>query len=541
MRVSEWRQPARLAGLGTQGSVGKRKAAGLALALAGFLAALFPDACRAARPDIVWMAGGHAGAVGSVAFSPDGQTLASGSYDNTIKLWRVSDGTLLRTLTGHRDSVLSVAFSPDGQTLASGSWDRTITLWRVSDGRLLRTLTGHTYCVTSVAFSPDGETLASGSGDRTIRLWRVSDGTLLRTLTGHTSPVTSVAFSPDGQTLASGSDSTIKLWRVSDGTLLRTLTGHNDYVNSVAFSPDGQTLVSGSGHGTVRLWQVSNGALRETFDEETGPGVHSVAFSPDGSLLAWGRGDGTVVVALNPYVPDPEAPVAEITEGPVTGSVVGAAVTFGYAGTDNVTPASALQFSYRFDGGAWSAFTSATSVTRSLAHGPHTFSVRARDAAGNIGQPVTRAFFVDAIPSSIPAVLDAGAFTSDNARLSASWSSSDPESGVAEYEYAIGTSPADPGSGYVVAWKSAGTATQAAETGLSLQEGVTYYWYVRARNGAGLWSQAGASDGITVDLTPPQTSITGGPSQGSYTSAASASFSWSGTDNLAASGDLRFQ
>jgi hypothetical protein len=269
--------------------------------------------------------------------------------------------------------------------------------------------------------------------------------------------------------------------------------------------------------------------------------VRSVAFSPDGALLAWGRDDATVVVALNPYVPDPEAPVAEITEGPAPGSVVGAAVTFGYAGTDNVTPASALQFSYRFDEDDWSGFSRAPGVTRTLSHGPHTFSVRARDQAGNIGQPVTRAFFVDAIPSSIPAVLDAGAFTSDNARLSASWSSSDPESGIEEYQYAIGTSPGDPGSGYVVAWKSAGTATQAAETGLSLQEGVTYYWYVRARNGVGLWSDVGASDGITVDLTPPQTSITGGPSQGSYTSAASASFSWSGTDNLAASGDLRFQ
>ena len=111
---------ARAAGLGTQGSVGKRKAAGLALALAVLLAGVFPDACRAARPDIVWMAGGHAGAVGSVAFSPDGQTLASVSGDRTIKLWRVSDGTLLRTLW-HTGGVTSVAFSPDGQTLASGS------------------------------------------------------------------------------------------------------------------------------------------------------------------------------------------------------------------------------------------------------------------------------------------------------------------------------------------------------------------------------------------------------------------------------------
>jgi hypothetical protein len=138
-------------------------------------------------------------------------------------------------------------------------------------------------------------------------------------------------------------------------------------------------------------------------------------------------------------------------------------------------------------------------------------------------------------------VTDGGGFTSDNARLSASWTSSDPESGVAEYEYAIGTSPADPGSGYVVAWKSAGTATQAMETGLSLQEGVTYYWYVRARNGVGLWSQVGTSDGITVDLTPPDTSLTGGPSASSLVRTREVTFTFAGTDNLAASGDLRFQ
>ncbi|MFN3422895.1 MAG: WD40 repeat domain-containing protein, partial [Armatimonadota bacterium] len=114
---------------------------------------------------------GHTNWVWSVSFSPDGQILASGSYDDTVKLWRVSDGRLLRTLVGHTSGVSSVSFSPDGQILASGSYDKTVKLWRVSDGRLLRTLVGHTDRVWSVSFSPDGQILASGGGDKTIKLW----------------------------------------------------------------------------------------------------------------------------------------------------------------------------------------------------------------------------------------------------------------------------------------------------------------------------------------------------------------------------------
>jgi dipeptidyl aminopeptidase/acylaminoacyl peptidase len=96
------------------------------------------------RPDIVWMRGGHSGSVNSVAFSPDGSLIASASTDATIRLWRVSDGVLLRTLTGHTSDVNSVAFSPDGNLIASASSDNTVRLWRVSDGVLLRTLRGHT-------------------------------------------------------------------------------------------------------------------------------------------------------------------------------------------------------------------------------------------------------------------------------------------------------------------------------------------------------------------------------------------------------------
>jgi WD40 repeat protein len=146
-----------------------------------------------------------------VAFSSDGSTLASGSFDNTIKLWDVKTGKELQTLTGHSYSVTSVAFSSDGSTLASGSDDETIKLWDVNTGKELHTLTGHSYSATSVAFSSDGSTVASGSDDETIKLWDVKTGKELHTLTGHSYSVNSVALPSDGSTLASrSSDHTIE-------------------------------------------------------------------------------------------------------------------------------------------------------------------------------------------------------------------------------------------------------------------------------------------------------------------------------------------
>jgi len=201
---------------------------------------------------------GHSSYVMSVAFSPDGKTLASSGGDTTVKLWDAATGTEIKTLKGHGyHVVLSVAFSPDGKTIASGSHDQTIKLWNVADGKEIRTLTGHSKQVRSVAFSPDGTTLASGSEDRTIKLWNVADGKEIRTLTGHSGYVMSVAFSPDGKTLASASnDDTVKLWDAATGTETQTLTGHSDAVWSVAFSPDGKTLASASYDKTIKLWRA---------------------------------------------------------------------------------------------------------------------------------------------------------------------------------------------------------------------------------------------------------------------------------------------
>jgi WD40 repeat protein/serine/threonine protein kinase len=236
----------------------------------------------------------HTGAVRSVAFSPNGQRLASGSGDGTVQLWDAATGKALVPLRGRIGPVLSVAFSPDSQRLASGSGDGTVKLWDAANGKELLSLQEHKAAVFSVAFSPDGKRLAAASYDRTVKLWDTSTGEELLPLQGHTNAVESVAFSPDGRTLASASrDRTVKLWDATSGKELQTLRVHTDAVWSVAFSSDGQRLASAGGDGTVKLWEPASS--QELFSLKRHSGlVESVAFSPDGQRLASASRDGTV-------------------------------------------------------------------------------------------------------------------------------------------------------------------------------------------------------------------------------------------------------
>ena len=237
--------------------------------------------------------------INSIAFSPDGQMIAGGINESeVICIWDATTGENLRFMRENAPNGLhwvnTVAFSVDSKILASGSEDGNLYLWDVETGKKLKTLTEATENVFSVAFSSDGKTLASGNAGNTIRLWDIATGEKLKTLTGHTNWVFSVAFSPDGQTLASGSwDKTIRLWDTTTGQQLKVLTGHTLTVWSVAFSPDGLTLASGSQDKTIRLWNIATGAQIATLTGHTGP-VKSVAFSPDGVVLASGSKDSTV-------------------------------------------------------------------------------------------------------------------------------------------------------------------------------------------------------------------------------------------------------
>ncbi len=197
----------------------------------------------------------HTASVWSVALSPDGKLIASGSGDKTTKISDATNGSLIYNLPDHTDFVYSVAFTPDGKSLVSASKDKKITIVDVATGKLLKTIEGHGDQVRSIAITPDGKTIVSGSYDESIKIWNLDTGDLMRSIKGHSDDVVSVAISPDGKFIASGSkDKTIKIWDLATGELLNTLTGHTDEVYVVTFSPDGKTIASGSKDNTIKLW-----------------------------------------------------------------------------------------------------------------------------------------------------------------------------------------------------------------------------------------------------------------------------------------------
>ena len=276
---------------------------------------------------------GHRGWVESISFSPDNRHIASGSLDNTVKIWEVDSGKEVRKLVGHSKSVTSISFSENGKFLASGSGDTTVIVWDTESGREFRKLEGHSNWVTSVSFSgnqniasgsqdyttrifnmetnevktlrennkinsvcfsPDGRYLVTGNYNHNVLIWNVDSSTEYRKLRGHTKIVNSVCFSLDGRYVASGSDdTTVRIWDVYTGREHRKLEGNCNYVLSVSFSPDGRYVASGCRDTTVRIWDVDSGNEVSKLEGHT-DWVTSVSFSKNGQYIASGSRDNTV-------------------------------------------------------------------------------------------------------------------------------------------------------------------------------------------------------------------------------------------------------
>ncbi len=222
----------------------------------------------------------------AVDFSSDGRYLAVAS---SIGVWIYEVATnRYVTLLPTETQLTSVAFSPDGATLATGLHNHTIALWQVNTGRRIGTLRHDPLYFPIAVFSPDGTILASGSNDGTVQLWDPGNRTVVAVLEGHTEGVRALAFSPDGSKLATAGDQNIKLWDVAARMEIATLEGHRENVETLAFSPDGAMLASGSRDDTARLWNVATAEQIATLNVRRYHRVWSVAFSPDGSTLTVG-------------------------------------------------------------------------------------------------------------------------------------------------------------------------------------------------------------------------------------------------------------
>lgn len=297
---------------------------------------VIPLTLHAQKDDHLYRVLKHKMAVLSLAFSPDSKILAAGGEDQTISLWDLGSGELIRSIDcqnqpvryltfsndgssilaaaktsillfntsgqlirsfpGNVTHVWNVIFSPDGKYIYSTSLQDKFIKWDTETAQKLGTFEGHSRTVLTVAASSDGTLLASGSLDQSIILWDALTGKVIKTISAHGGNIYSVSFSPDNKYLVSASmDETAKIWDVSTGTIFRILEGHEYAVMQAKFSPDGNYIITASYDKTARLWEAATGKSIYTFADHSDV-LNAALFSPDGNFIATASNDGTVMV-----------------------------------------------------------------------------------------------------------------------------------------------------------------------------------------------------------------------------------------------------
>jgi serine/threonine protein kinase len=238
------------------------------------------------------------GMVFAVAWSPDGTSIASGSWDKTVQVWDATNGRQIYIHRGHVTSVPAVAWSPDSRRIASASVDGTVQVWDAATGMHAQTFRGHHSYVYAVTWSPDGTRIASGGNDRKVHIWDALTGQLLLTYENHASNVTAAAWSPNGSCIASGSSiykGVIHVWDAVTGIQIQTYEGHSGNIKAVCWSPDSTQIASASTDGTVQVWYASTGTEIWTYNGHTDQ-VNAVQWAPDSSRIASAGRDTTVQV-----------------------------------------------------------------------------------------------------------------------------------------------------------------------------------------------------------------------------------------------------
>ncbi|MBM7845945.1 alpha-amylase family glycosyl hydrolase [Herpetosiphon giganteus] len=238
---------------------------------------------------------GHTSSLESVAVTPDGRLIITGSIDTTIKVWDAESCELVRTFIGHTAAVWGAVINADGSRVASASSDRTIRVWDIETGTTVSMCIGHSAAVFAVAMTSDRR-IVSGSDDQTVRVWDSESGALIFSFAGHTAGVWTVAVTPRGDLAISGSeDRTLRIWDLYTGQAQRTLTGHTGAIRHIVVTPDGRLVISSSEDGTLRLWNIVTGVQERTIATDR-DGFTGVAITPDGQMILAGSQNGNVIV-----------------------------------------------------------------------------------------------------------------------------------------------------------------------------------------------------------------------------------------------------